>query len=40
VLIGKDFGLFARSNVFLDEILMGYGHTSDVFGLVDSGGVP
>lgn len=40
VLIGKDFGLFARSNVFLDEILMGYGHTSDVLGLVDSGGVP
>ncbi|MBU2874196.1 porin [Marinobacter salexigens] len=25
VLIGKDFGLFARSNIFLDEILMGFG---------------
>lgn len=40
VLIGKDFGLFARNNIFLDEILFGYGHTSDVLGLVDSGGVP
>jgi len=40
VLIGKDFGLFARSNVFLDEVVMGYGHTSDALGLVDSGGVP
>ncbi|MAZ06150.1 porin [Marinobacter sp. SS8-8] len=25
VLIGKDFGLYARSNIFLDEILMGVG---------------
>lgn len=25
VLIGKDFGLFSRSNIFLDEILMGFG---------------
>ncbi|WP_417521091.1 porin [Marinobacter sp.] len=25
VLMGKDFGLFARSNIFLDEILMGFG---------------
>lgn len=25
VLIGKDFGLYARSNIFLDEILMGFG---------------
>ena len=39
VLIGKDFGLFARSNIFLDELLAGYGHASDVIGLVDGGGV-
>jgi predicted porin len=25
VLIGKDFGLYARSNIFLDEVLMGVG---------------
>ena len=25
VLIGKDFGLYGRSNIFLDEILMGFG---------------
>ncbi|KAA1175731.1 porin [Marinobacter salinexigens] len=25
VLIGKDFGLYARNNIFLDEILMGFG---------------
>ncbi len=25
VLIGKDFGLYSRSNIFLDEILMGFG---------------
>ncbi|MCG2582055.1 MAG: porin [Marinobacter sp.] len=25
VLIGKDFGLYARSNIFLDEILLGFG---------------
>ena len=25
VLLGKDFGLFARSNIFLDEILLGFG---------------
>ena len=25
VLIGKDFGLYARSNIFLDELLMGFG---------------
>lgn len=28
VLIGKDFGLFNRSNIFLDEILLGYGKTA------------
>lgn len=39
VLIGKDFGLFARSNIFLDEILMGYGQTSDTLGLVNGQGV-
>ena len=25
VLLGKDFGLYARSNIFLDEILIGFG---------------
>jgi len=25
VLIGKDFGLYARNNIFLDELLMGFG---------------
>ncbi|MFZ4856902.1 MAG: porin [Desulfuromonadaceae bacterium] len=39
VLIGKDFGLFNRSNIFLDEILLGYGNVSDTLGLVDGGGV-
>jgi hypothetical protein len=39
VLFGKDFGLYNRSNIFLDEILMGYGNVSDVLGLVDGGGV-
>lgn len=39
VLIGKDFGLFARSNIFLDELLSGYGQVSDTLGLVDFGGV-
>ncbi len=39
VLIGKDFGLFARSNILLDELLAGYGQVSDSFGLVDGGGV-
>lgn len=29
VLIGKDFGLFARSNILLDELLAGYGEVSD-----------
>ena len=35
VLIGKDFGLFNRSNIFLDEILLGFGIT----GGIDSSGV-
>ena len=39
VLIGKDFGLFARSNILLDELLAGYGQVSDSLGLVDGGGV-
>ncbi len=39
VLIGKDFGLFARSNILLDEMLAGYGQVSDSLGLVDGGGV-
>ncbi|MGE8097698.1 porin [Pseudomonas fluorescens] len=39
VLIGKDFGLFARSNILLDELLTGYGQASDSLGLVDGGGV-
>ena len=37
VLVGKDFGLFARSNIFLDELLSGYGQVSDTLGLVDFG---
>jgi hypothetical protein len=39
ILIGKDFGLFSRSNIFLDEILMGYGNVSDTLGLIDGTGV-
>jgi hypothetical protein len=39
VLIGKDFGLFSRSNIFVDELLSGYGQVSDTLGLVDGGGV-
>jgi hypothetical protein len=39
VLIGKDFGLFGRSNIFLDEILLGYGNVNDTLGLIDGGGV-
>jgi len=38
-LIGKDFTLFNRSNIFLDEILQGYGNVSDTIGLIDGGGV-
>ena len=43
VLIGKDFGLFCRSNIFLDEILLGFGKTGGVdttgvsFGNIGSG---
>lgn len=39
VLFGKDFGLFARSNILLDELLAGYGQVSDTLVLVDGGGV-
>jgi hypothetical protein len=39
VLLGKDFGLFNRSNILGDELLLGYGQTSDFFGLVDGGNV-
>lgn len=39
VLFGKDFGLFGRSNIFVDEFLTGYGQVSDTLGLVDGGGV-
>jgi len=39
VLFGKDFTLYNRSNIFLDEILLGYGNVSDTLGLIDGGGV-
>ena len=39
VLFGKDFGLFGRSNILLDEMLSGYGQVSDTLSLVDGGGV-
>lgn len=39
VLLGKDFTLFNRSNIFLDEILLGYGNVSDTLGLIDGNGV-
>ncbi|KAF0806206.1 hypothetical protein A6D6_01786 [Alcanivorax xiamenensis] len=39
VLIGKDFGLFARSNILRDELLSGFGQASDTLGLMDGGGV-
>ena len=32
VLFGKDFGLFGRSNILLDEMLSGYGRVSDTLG--------
>lgn len=37
ILLGKDFGLFNRSNILGDELLLGYGHT--LFGLQDGGNV-
>ncbi len=39
VLFGKDFTLFSRSNIFLDEILLGYGNVSDTLGLIDGANV-
>ena len=39
VLVGKDFTLFNRNNIFLDEILIGFGYTSDSLGLIDTNGV-
>lgn len=39
VLIGKDFTLFNRSNIFKDEILLGYGNVSDTLVLIDGTGV-
>ena len=39
ILIGKDFTLFNRSNIFLDEILQGYGNVNDTLGLIDGQGV-
>ncbi|MFT7007460.1 MAG: hypothetical protein ACJAXJ_001975 [Colwellia sp.] len=39
VLLGKDFGLFNRSNIFGDELLLGYGQTSNTVGLIDGGNV-
>lgn len=39
VLIGKDFGLFNRTNIMSDELLLGYGQTSDALGLIDGGNV-
>ena len=39
VLLGKDFGLFNRANIFGDELLLGYGQTSNTVGLVDGGNV-
>ena len=35
ILVGKDFTLFNRSNIFGDEILLGYGMTNDTLGLID-----
>jgi len=35
LLIGKDFSLYNRSNIFGDEILLGYGMTNDTLGLVN-----
>lgn len=39
VLVGKDFTLFSRSNIFLDEMLLGYGSVNDTLGLIDGQGV-
>lgn len=39
ILFGKDFTLFGRSNIFMDEILLGYGWVNDTAGLVDGANV-
>ncbi|MGI2259044.1 porin [Shewanella sp. GXUN23E] len=39
LLLGKDFGLFSRSNILSDELLLGHGQTSDYYGLIDGGNV-
>ncbi len=39
ILVGKDFTLFNRNNIFLDEILIGYGYSSDSLGLIDTNNV-
>ncbi len=39
VLVGKDFGLFNRATILGDELLIGYGQTSDTLGLIDGGNV-
>ena len=39
ILIGKDFGLYNRENIMSDQLLLGFGQTSDFFGLVDGGNV-
>lgn len=39
VLIGKDFGLFSRSNIFMDEMLASFGNSADALALVDGAGV-
>ncbi|MEY1663019.1 porin [Isoalcanivorax beigongshangi] len=39
VTLGKDFGLFARSNILRDELLSGFGHASDLMGILNWGGV-
>ncbi|NGN96168.1 porin [Grimontia sp. S25] len=39
VLLGKDFGLFSRSNILTDELLLGHGQSSDYYGLIDGGNV-
>jgi hypothetical protein len=39
LLVGKDFTLFSRSNIFLDEMLLGYGNVNDTLGLINGQGV-
>lgn len=39
VLLGKDFGLYNRATILGDELLLGFGQTSEFFGLVDGGNV-